>query len=80
MSDQTKNDLVSTGTLGVIGGVEGYGLGKVFKHTRLGKLPWYGQVAVGVPITLAADYAGIKLSNKINQTRNPNFKPSEQGH
>lgn len=63
VSDQVKKDVVGTGTIAALGG-----LGTVAAHKILPAKSGAGKVfAVGTGIGLAADFAGLKLSNAYNK-------------
>ena len=63
ISDQAKKDIVGTGTIAALGGV-----GTLAAHRLLPAKAGAGKVlAVGTGIGLAADYAGLKLSNAYNK-------------
>lgn len=70
ISHETKKDAIDTATLGVVGGVEGLGVAKLFSHPRLSHLGSGKKFAIGAGITLGADYAGLKVAKGLNHLFN----------
>lgn len=70
LSTEAKKDAIDTATLGVVGGVEGLGVAKLFSHPRLAPLGAGKKFAIGAGITLGADYAGLKVAKGLNNMFN----------
>lgn len=78
MSEDHKSDLVNTGVLGAVGGIESVGLAKAFNHPRLSKIPAVAKIGIGAGVTLGADYAGLKLGKAINKLRGAPSHPNKE--
>lgn len=62
--NQHRHDLVGTATLGALGGAEIMAAPKIFSALKLRSPIAKGIGAVG--LTLATDYAGVRLARRIN--------------
>ena len=76
MSEQGKSDVVNTATLGAVGAGEIYGMSNLYKIPKFNALSGGAKLALNGGVTLAADYLGVKLGNKINQLRRGSPTPN----
>ena len=77
LSEERKSDLTNTAVLGTLGGAEAMGAAKLLNHPRISGLSGKTKFGIGAGLTLATDYAGLKLGKAINKWRGAAPRPTQ---